>query len=119
MKLVSTLILSLALVSVTTLTLANTVVNQNAIHKKVTVNQALNMQDDSQVELKGYVVKSMGDEKYQFKDRTGSITVDIDDELWQGKPISAKTPVTLIGEVDVDYKPLKRVEIDVDAVKFD
>ncbi|EPQ0152587.1 NirD/YgiW/YdeI family stress tolerance protein, partial [Acinetobacter baumannii] len=26
--------------------------------------------------------------------------------------------VTLIGEVDIDYKPLKRVEIDVDQVQF-
>ncbi|EOC8658124.1 hypothetical protein ACI8IH_000001, partial [Acinetobacter baumannii] len=24
----------------------------------------------------------------------------------------------LIGEVDIDYKPLKRVEIDVDQVQF-
>lgn len=46
------------------------------------------------------------------------MTVDIDDDLWQGKPIAANTPVTLMGEVDVDYKPTKRVEIDVDAVKF-
>lgn len=46
------------------------------------------------------------------------ITVDIDDELWGGKAISAKTPVTIIGEVDIDYKPAKRVEIDVDQVKF-
>ena len=60
----------------------------------------------------------MGDEKYQFRDSTGSITVDIDDELWQGKAISAKTPVTLIGEIDIDYKPTKRVEVDVDQVKF-
>ena len=41
-----------------------------------------------------------------------------DDELWGGKAISAKTPVTIIGEVDIDYKPAKRVEIDVDQVKF-
>ncbi|MDB0155819.1 hypothetical protein CTY75_25255, partial [Acinetobacter baumannii] len=38
--------------------------------------------------------------------------------LWQGRPVSANTNVTLIGEVDIDYKPLKRVEIDVDQVQF-
>lgn len=37
---------------------------------------------------------------------------------WQGKPISPTTTVTLTGEVDIDYKPTKRVEIDVDSVKF-
>ncbi len=38
--------------------------------------------------------------------------------LWNGKAISAKTPVTLIGEVDIDHKPAKRIEIDVDQVHF-
>ena len=63
-------------------------------------------------------VKAVGDEKYQFRDSTGTITVEIDDELWQGKPISAKTPVIITGEIDIDYKPAKRVEIEVDQVRF-
>lgn len=94
------------------------VVNQAAFAKTMTVQQALGMKDDSKVQLKGYVVKAVGDEKYQFRDSTSSITVEIDDELWQGKPISAKTPVTIIGEVDIDYKPAKRVEIDVEQLRF-
>ena len=94
------------------------VVNQAAFAQVTTVKQALGMKDDSNVQLKGYVVKAVGDEKYQFRDSTGSITVEVDDELWQGKPISAKTPVTIIGEVDIDYKPAKRVEIDVEQLRF-
>ena len=97
---------------------ANTAVNQSALTKVSTVKQALVAKDDTKVEVKGYVVKAIGDEKYQFRDATGSMTVDIDDDLWHGKAIAANTPVTLIGEVDIDYKPTKRVEIDVDAVKF-
>ena len=97
---------------------SNTAVNQAAFAKTVTVKQALSLADDSKVQIKGYVVKAVGDEKYQFRDSTGSITVEIDDELWNGKAISAKTPMTIVGEVDVDYKPTKRVEIDVDAVSF-
>mgnify|MGYP002509237565 CR=1 FL=1 len=99
-------------------TLNQPVVNQAAFAQVTTVKQALGMKDDSNVQLKGYVVKAVGDEKYQFRDSTGSITVEIDDELWQGKPISAKTPVTIIGEVDIDYKPAKRVEIDVEQLRF-
>ena len=76
------------------------------------------MKDDAPVMLKGQVVKSLGDEKYQFRDATGTITVDIDDELWQGRAISPTTTVTLIGEVDIDRIPTKRVEIDVDSVQF-
>jgi len=97
---------------------SETAVNQAAFAKTTTVKQALTMKDDSKVQLKGYVVKAVGDEKYQFRDNTGTITVQIDDELWQGKPVSAKTPVVIIGEVDIDYKPAKRVEIDVDQVQF-
>ena len=93
-------------------------VNHMAFAQAVTVKQALTLKDDSKVELKGHVVKALGDEKYEFRDSTGSITVEIDDKLWHGKKVSAKTPVTLSGEVDIDYKPAKHVSIDVDALKF-
>ncbi|MEG0488983.1 MAG: NirD/YgiW/YdeI family stress tolerance protein [Acinetobacter sp.] len=116
-------ILALGLIGATTFVSANSAntvaVNQSALTPSLTtVKQALMLKDNSKVQLRGHVVKATGDEKYQFRDSTGTITVDIDDELWQGKPISANTTVTLIGEVDIDYKPAKRVEIDVDSVKF-
>lgn len=120
MNMISKAALITGLVGATTFAIANTAVNQAAIAPTATttVKQALTLKDDTKVQLKGYVVKAVGDEKYQFRDNTGTITVDIDDELWQGKPVNAKTPVTITGEVDIDYKPAKRVEIDVDAVKF-
>ena len=119
MKLISKLLISSSLSAASTLTLANAPINQSAVvPAATTVKQALSLKDEQKVQLRGYVVKAIGDEKYEFKDNTGSITVDIDDDLWQGKPIAANTAVTLIGEVDIDYKPMKRVEIDVDAVQF-
>ena len=121
MKMMMNTVLAAALMgSIGTVAVASseTSVNQAAFAKTTTVKQALTMKDDSKVQLKGYVVKAVGDEKYQFRDNTGTITVEIDDELWQGKPVSAKTPVVIIGEVDIDYKPAKRVEIDVDQVQF-
>ena len=120
MKLLNKTLLAVGFIAATTLANANTAaVNQSALMPSLTtVKQALVMKDDTKVQLRGHVVKATGDEKYQFRDDTGTITVDIDDELWQGKPISANTTVTLIGEVDIDYKPLKRVEIDVKSVQF-
>lgn len=105
--------------SVSSISFANPV-NQAALQQgQVThVKQALTARDDQLVQLKGYITKALGDEKYEFRDQTGHITVDIDDELWQGKAISATTPVIIFGEVDIDYKPIKRVEIDVDRVQF-
>lgn len=129
MNIFSKVILTATVIAGSTLALANTPVNQQAVAShavnqtalvsaKVTVKQASALKDNSRVQLTGHVVKALGDEKYQFRDSTGTITVDIDDELWQGKALSATAVVTLLGEVDIDYKPTKRVEIDVEAVKF-
>lgn len=41
-----------------------------------TVKQALTAKDDTPVKLHGQVVKSIGDEKYQFRDKTGTITIN-------------------------------------------
>lgn len=117
-NLFSKALLTAGLVGATTFAVADTAVNQSALAQATTVKQALTMKDDSNVQLKGYIVKAIGDEKYQFRDSTGTITVDIDDDLWNGKAISAKTPVVITGEVDIDYKPSKRVEIDVEQVRF-
>lgn len=129
-------ILALGLASTAALSMANTVtaakpttetaaVQAKAAQPKaaqhgVTVKQALSLKDDTKVQVTGYIVKALGDEKYQFRDSTGSITVEIDDKLLHGKKISAKTPVTLMGEVDVDHKANQavKVEIDVDHVKI-
>lgn len=120
MNVLTKTLIATGFVGVTTFAVANTAVNQAAIAPTATTTakQALSSKDDTKVQLRGYIVKSIGDEKYQFRDNTGTITVDIDDDLWNGKAISAKTPVTIYGEVDVDYKPTKRVEIDVDGVNF-
>ena len=83
-----------------------------------TVKQALTAKDDTPVKLHGQVVKSIGDEKYQFRDKTGTITINVDDELWQGHPISPTTNIGLVGEVDIDFKPSKHVEIDVEQIQF-
>ena len=61
------------LVGATTFAVANTTaVNQQALAPTqiTTVKQALTLKDDTPVQLKGYVVKATGDEKYQFSDQT-------------------------------------------------
>ena len=111
-------------------TFANTALNQNAIQNQntalnghaiatnTTVKAALAAKDDTKVKLTGSIVKYLGDERYLFRDATGVVQVEIDDDLWKGKAIHASTKLTLIGEVDVDNKPTRKVEIDVDEVQF-
>ncbi|MCG9698058.1 NirD/YgiW/YdeI family stress tolerance protein [Shewanella sp. Isolate11] len=65
--------------------------------------EALKAKDDTRLELTGYIVKSLGDEKYLFRDGTGEATVEIDDSLWRGIEVSDTTKVALLGEVDDDW----------------
>lgn len=89
---------------------------QNTLAKDV--KTAKMRADGAPVQLKGYLVKSLGDEKYLFKDRTDSITVKIDDDLMKNRKVNPKQAVTLIGEADVELENgLRRVTIDVDKIR--
>lgn len=79
----------------------------------LTVEQVNDLRDDTIVIIEGNIVKSLGDEKYLFKDSTGSIKVEIDDEDWGGQAIRPEDVVKIYGEVD---RGIFKVEIDVDKV---
>ncbi len=71
-----------------------------------------NRTDDYPVVITGTIIKKTGDEKYEFKDDTGAIQAEIDDEdLYNIKVDGAK--VTLTGEIDIEGQV---VEIDADTV---
>lgn len=73
-----------------------------------------NMKDDTQVILVGKIEKSLGNEKYLFSDASGSLTVEIDDDDWNGLNVTPQDTVELVGEVDKDmFGP---AEVDVDRV---
>lgn len=80
-----------------------------------TVAEALKMSDDTPVILNGQIEKSLGGEKYQFKDATGTVIVEIDDEDWRGVDVRPEDMVTIKGEVDKD---MFTTEIDVDVVEL-
>ncbi|MBC2654726.1 NirD/YgiW/YdeI family stress tolerance protein [Pseudomonas sp. MSSRFD41] len=80
-----------------------------------TVAAAKDASDDTPVVLQGYVTKKLdNDDKYEFKDSSGTITVEIDDENLPPVPFNEKTLVKLTGEVE---KGLMKREIDVDLVE--
>ncbi|WP_409261372.1 YgiW/YdeI family stress tolerance OB fold protein [Pseudomonas putida] len=80
-----------------------------------TVAAAHDAADDTPVVLQGYVTKINNDDKYEFKDNTGTITVEIDDEDLPPTPFNDKTKVKLTGEVE---KHLMSREVDVDIVEI-
>ena len=80
-----------------------------------TVEQALNLSDDTAVVLEGNIERSLGDEKYLFKDATGSVTVEIDNKDWRGITVTPEDVVVIQGEVDKDFF---KTEIDVDTISL-
>lgn len=80
-----------------------------------TVAKAKDMRDEAWVVLEGNIVKKVGDERYEFRDSTGTIVTDIDDSVWAGQNVSLKDKVRLEGEIDKD---LTTVEVDVKTLKL-
>jgi uncharacterized protein (TIGR00156 family) len=77
-----------------------------------TVEQAKILPDDSYVELTGTIDRFLGDEKYIFRDATGSITIEIDHR--NRRDFSVGDTVRITGEVDVESKG---VVIDVKTIR--
>jgi uncharacterized protein (TIGR00156 family) len=77
----------------------------------VTVAQAKDLPDDSYVELAGTIDRFLGDEKYIFRDPTGSITIEIDHKNRQD--FSVGDTVRISGEVDVESEG---IVIDVNII---
>lgn len=81
----------------------------------VTAAEASQLADDTAVKLQGFIVRALGDDKYEFRDDSGTITVEIDREDWGGVKATPQDRIELRGEIDRDRRPA-RVEVDVDSV---
>ncbi|WP_447594534.1 YgiW/YdeI family stress tolerance OB fold protein [Aquipseudomonas campi] len=79
-----------------------------------TVSAAHEAADDTPVVLQGHITRKLKSESYAFKDATGTITVEIDDEDLPPVAFDDKTRVRLTGEVD---KGLMTREVDVDLLE--
>ncbi len=74
------------------------------------------LRNDEFITLKGYIISKIGNEKYMFKDDSGTVQVEIDDEDWRGLNVGASDRVILQGEVDRDWNS---VTVDVSSVQLD
>lgn len=78
-----------------------------------TAAEAAKAKPDTPVALTGHLVKSLGEEKYLFKDHSGEVEVEIDNALWRDIEVLTNTTVILKGEVDDEWQG---VEIEIDAI---
>ena len=70
--------------------------------------------DDSAVKLEGQIVRQISGDKYEFKDASGSVTVEISHKLWPAKEVVPANVVRLTGEVD---KGMTSREVDVKTLE--
>lgn len=87
------------------------IVNEETI---ITVKQAGEMRDDTDVILQGKIVAQFKGDKYTFQDDTGSMIVEIDDDAWRDQTVTPDDVVKIYGEVD---RGIFSTEVDVDRVE--
>ena len=93
-------------------------VNKNApavnTGQTISVKDAMAARDDSRVVLEGKIVEQVGKEKYLFRDASGEVIVEIDNDDWKGIQVTPETTVVIYGEVD--HHRNRPTDIDVDHI---
>ncbi len=75
-----------------------------------------NLKDNEYITLKGYIISKVGNEEYTFKDESGTVLIEIDDEDWGGINVGSSDKVILEGEVDREWNSIK---VDIKSVILD
>ena len=58
------------------------------------------MPDDTEVVIQGVIVQNLGDEDYLVKDDSGTVNIEIDEDLVQGNTITPEAAVLITATVD-------------------
>jgi len=91
------------------------VIIQEAAKNMVTVQQVAKIKDETGVTLTGQITKHIKSDHYEFKDATGSISLEMDDDIWRASGLKVGDHVRVVGEVDTHrYKPT-----DIEVVKIE
>jgi len=68
-----------------------------------TAAKAKDLKDDSWVKLRGNITERLSDDRYVFRDASGTVNVEIDNKRWNGQTISPQDQVEIQGKVDKDW----------------
>ena len=78
-----------------------------------TVAEARTLRDDTPVILRGRIERYLGNERYQFSDETGTITIEIERRVWGTLSIDENDFVEISGEIDRDWNS---IEVEVNSI---
>ena len=59
------------------------------------------------ITLRGYIEKRIKSDKYLFRDSTGTVEIEIDDDDWHGVTVGPQDLVEITGEVDRGWMSVK------------
>lgn len=59
--------------------------------------------DETPVRLTGFILTALGNQLYTFEDDSGSIIVEIEDKIWFGLRVDAKTKIIIRGEINFEF----------------
>jgi uncharacterized protein (TIGR00156 family) len=77
-------------------------------------NEVKNMPHDTDVVLEGKIESYLGNEKYLFNDRSDTIVLEIDHDVWNGLEVGPGDTVIVYGEVD---RKFQRLEVEVERIE--
>ncbi|ESK57186.1 hypothetical protein F990_00381 [Acinetobacter tjernbergiae DSM 14971 = CIP 107465] len=88
---------------------------QEAAKHVVTVSQVAKLADETGVTLTGQITKHLQSDHYEFKDQSGTISIEVDDDIWRKAGLKVGDHVRLVGEVDTHrHKPT-----DIEVIKIE
>ena len=66
------------------------------------ISDVNNLPDDAEVVIQGVIVQDLGDDNYVVKDDSGTVNIEIDEDLVQGNTITPEAEVLITATVDKD-----------------
>lgn len=81
-----------------------------------TVAAIKQMDDNAWFTLEGHIVKQVREEKYMFRDQSGEIEVEIDNDKWKGRKVDPGTKVRIAGKVEKEW--LRSMEVEVKRIEL-
>lgn len=71
----------------------------------MTVQQAKAMHDGATISLRGNLIDDRGDDKYVFRDKTGSIDTVIPRSVFDGRTVKPDNMISINGRLDTKTQP--------------
>lgn len=90
-------------------------IRDEAKNNVITVSQVSGMTEGTGVTLNGQIVKQLAVEEdhFELSDASGSIVIDVDDEVWRPLALKAGDKVQVVGEVDISDEGNRKARVDV------